>query len=107
LKPHPMLYDIALTNMGYQHQNQRNGSFGVEDSTAGLKAVRAAGISAVAVIHPGTKNHDKSFANLGVADLNGEERGGLRDIMVNSKLFLKEGTEQRQALNKILEEMGI
>lgn len=107
LKPHPMLYDISLTEMGFQHQSMRNGSFGIEDSTAGLKAVRAAGISAVAVIHPGTKNHDKSFANLGVADLNGEERGGLHDIMVNSKLFLKKGAEQRAKLEKILTEMGI
>ena len=102
LKPHPMLYDIALTMMGYQHQTQRNGSFGVEDSTAGLKAVRAAGISAVAVIHPGTKNHDKSFANLGTARLNGEERGGLKDIMVRSKLFLRDGSEQRRRLEKML-----
>ncbi|MDO8684222.1 MAG: HAD hydrolase-like protein [Armatimonadota bacterium] len=102
LKPHPMLYDIALTSMGYQHQNQRNGSFGVEDSTAGLKSVRAAGISAVAVIHPGTKNHDKSFANLGTARLDGQERGGLRDVMVRSKLFLKEGSEQRKQLDEIL-----
>ena len=106
LKPHPMLYDIALTEMGFQHQSMRNGSFGIEDSTAGLKAVRAAGISAVAVIHPGTKNHDKSFANLGTARLDGEERGGLRDIMVRSKLFLKEGAEQRSKLEQLLDKMG-
>lgn len=107
LKPHPMLYDIALTTMGLQHQSHRNGSFGIEDSTAGLKAVRAAGISAVAVTHPGTKNHDKSFANLGVAKLNGEERGGLRDIMVGSKLFLMDGCEQRKELDRLLSEIGL
>ena len=107
LKPHPMLYDISLTMMGYQHQSQRNGSFGIEDSTAGLKSVRAAGISAVAVIHPGTKNHDKSFANLGTARLDGQERGGLRDIMVRSRLFLEEGSEQRRELERILGEMGV
>jgi beta-phosphoglucomutase-like phosphatase (HAD superfamily) len=106
LKPHPMLYDIALTEMGYQHQTQRNGSFGVEDSTAGLKAVRAAGISAVAVIHPGTRNHDKSFANLGTAHLNGEERGGLKDIMVRSRLFLKKDSEQRARLDQELAKIG-
>ena len=107
LKPHPMLYDIALTEMGYQHQSQRNGSFGIEDSTAGLKSVRAAGISAVAVIHPGTRNHDKSFANLGTALLNGEERGGLRDIMVRSRLFLAEGSDQRRRLDHELREAGL
>lgn len=107
LKPHPMLYDMALTMLGFQHQTQRNGSFGVEDSTAGLKAVRAAGISAVAVIHPGTKNHDKSFANLGTARLNGEVRGGLQDVMLRSRLFLKEGSEQRGQLDQKLQEMGL
>ena len=107
LKPHPMLYDIALTEMGFQHQTQRNGSFGIEDSTAGLKAVRAAGISAVAVIHPGTRNHDKSFANLGIARLDGEERGGLRDIMVRSRLFLAEDSEQRRRLDHELREAGL
>lgn len=107
LKPHPMLYDIALTMMGLQHQSHRNGSFGIEDSTAGLKSVRAAGIGAVAVIHPGTKNHDKSFANLGIARLDGEERGGLRDIMIRSRLFLKEGAEQRVQLERILAEKGL
>lgn len=102
LKPHPMLYDMALTKMGYQQQTQRSGCFGVEDSAFGLKALRAAGISAVAVTHPGTKNHDKSFANLGTARLDGEERGGLRDIMVRSRLFLKEGSEQRARLDEEL-----
>ncbi|MDO8586094.1 MAG: HAD hydrolase-like protein [Armatimonadota bacterium] len=106
LKPHPMLYDIALTMMGYQHQSRRTGSFGIEDSTAGLKAVRAAGIGAVAVIHPGTRNHDKSFANLGTALLNGEERGGLRDIMARSKLFLKQGSDQRRRLEQALSELS-
>jgi beta-phosphoglucomutase-like phosphatase (HAD superfamily) len=105
LKPHPMLYDMALTALGHQHQTQRNRSFGIEDSTAGLKAVRASGISAVAVTHPGTKNHDKSFANLGTARLNGAERGGLQDIMVRSRLFLKEGSDQRQRLDQALAEM--
>lgn len=83
LKPHRDLYSIALRQMGIP-VDKFDQVLGLEDSESGLVAMRAAGIgAAVAVPFKETSDHNFEAASYIL-------KGGLKELIVERKLFLKE-----------------
>ena len=81
LKPHPDLYAIALHRLGVGPEEYPL-VLGLEDSTAGVVAIKSAGCGlCVAVPFEGTAHHDFSVADHVVTD-------GLAELMLRHDLFV-------------------